>query len=742
MARKAKLKHPDKESVKSNQTTPHTQPKNKLNIPVFKIKSSPTAKQFSVRTKITPKQSVSACSTLLNPINQAILLNSLPSSFKPSTSTYLSLSQTPSCSYMDFSQENNTGRRNKRNFDQTFAEPATPLTSKTKTIVHVGKGKSSTSAKIKAKRSKIITSPQGKTTKVDDQPPTPSLDDDNSEWNHVGGRRNKRNQLSPASEQDNAKCQRKDSSISPNPYPLTPHSPPTTANAVTTPHTATQQDKIATGNTPHDRSPLAGQPITPSRQLNEDRHTSNNGGQPNLSSTANCGNDMTNIRPQKRTLHGLQIVITSQGDNSLTAVGYAKGKPELFRKTICSTLGIKVEQIERETVVSSLGKVFMTLDGENQNIAARLQENPITIKVQTNVALIVNLKSFAYVIKGIDTTTDLHELKQSVDKLNNIHALKMRFMGKPNTIKHKKRAAVYFETQAKTPASTISYQACALRGEWGRKRTATLHSYDQNRHVARSIQTTQDGATPSNGTPSEHPTLTQHQSSTHPKQTTHTAKSSLQEQPKAPPTGTSQETGITTTTTLSKENSSLNSQNTNTYQNPLPAAKNRAPKITDKTGSNKQTMPQTTQSHRAGNVQQQQQHHEQHPHQQQHPHHPDHQQHTKHHHQQHHPHQQQQQHPHHHQHHHSNHIHQQQRQHHDHHHQQPPPPHRPSMPIFDLPEADKDRFIGQLLDRLAQQSVQMDHLQQQVNKLLFHFERSNTKWAGSRSCGNHEPTHW
>ena len=195
-----------------------------------------------------------------------------------------------------------------------------------------------------------------------------------------------------------------------------------------------------------------------------------------------------NAEQRRRISQGLQIVITSEGDNSLTAIGYAKGKPLEFRKIVCKALCADVNQIVNETPVKAEGKLLMTLNGDTKHIAAILEVNPLKIKIQTNVTLTISLKAFSYIIKGVDTSSDLDELKNSIDKLNNITMLHVKFLGKPANIQNKKRAALYFETETKILAEKIVYNSCAYKGDWGRKRHADLHIYDRTRHSTQNKQ--------------------------------------------------------------------------------------------------------------------------------------------------------------------------------------------------------------------------------------------------------------
>ena len=216
----------------------------------------------------------------------------------------------------------------------------------------------------------------------------------------------------------------------------------------------------------------------PPKNTTSKQNRSNGGPDPNLK----------NDGPRRRIPQGLQIVITSEGDNSLTAIGYAKGKPIDFKQLVCKALGTHVNQIVHQTAVKSEGKVLMTLTGDTKQVAARLELEPLKIKIQTNVTFTVALKSFAYIIKGVDTSSDLKELKTSIDKLNNITLLNVKFLGKPANIQNKHRAALYFETETKTQAENIVYSSCAYQGDWGRKRYAALYLYDPTRYVGKNKQ--------------------------------------------------------------------------------------------------------------------------------------------------------------------------------------------------------------------------------------------------------------
>ena len=130
----------------------------------------------------------------------------------------------------------------------------------------------------------------------------------------------------------------------------------------------------------------------------------------------------------------------------------------------------------------------MTLTGDTKHVASSLELKPLKIKIQTNVTFTVALKYFAYIIKGVDTSSDLKELKTSIEKLNKITLLNVKFLGKPANIKNKHRAALYFETETKTQAESILYSSCAYQGDWGRKRNATLHPYDPTRFIEKSKQ--------------------------------------------------------------------------------------------------------------------------------------------------------------------------------------------------------------------------------------------------------------
>ena len=90
------------------------------------------------------------------------------------------------------------------------------------------------------------------------------------------------------------------------------------------------------------------------------------------------------------------------------------------------------------------------------------------------MTLHVALKHYAYIIKGVDTSSDVKAIQSSVAENNNIHMLRARFMGKSG---HKKRAAVYFETDSKLEEASLTYQSCALRGDWGKKMKADIHPF-------------------------------------------------------------------------------------------------------------------------------------------------------------------------------------------------------------------------------------------------------------------------
>ena len=223
---------------------------------------------------------------------------------------------------------------------------------------------------------------------------------------------------------------------------------------------------------------LPEQSKAPPKNTTREQNRSHGGPDPNLK----------NNGPRRRIPQGLQIVITSEGDNSLTAIGYAKGKPLEFKRLVCKALGTDVNQIVHQTPVQSEGKILMTLTGDTKHVSSSLELKPLKIKIQTNVTFTVALKHFAYIIKGVDTSSDLKELKTSIDKLNKITLLNVKFLGKPANIKNKHRAALYFETETKTQAESIVYSSCAYQGDWGRKRHATLYRYDPTRYFEKNKQ--------------------------------------------------------------------------------------------------------------------------------------------------------------------------------------------------------------------------------------------------------------
>ena len=83
----------------------------------------------------------------------------------------------------------------------------------------------------------------------------------------------------------------------------------------------------------------------PPKNTTSKQNRSNGGPDPNFK----------NDGPRRRIPQGLQIVITSEGDNSLTAIGYAKGKPIDFKQLVCKALGTNVDQIVHQTPVQSEG---------------------------------------------------------------------------------------------------------------------------------------------------------------------------------------------------------------------------------------------------------------------------------------------------------------------------------------------------------------------------------------------------
>ena len=273
----------------------------------------------------------------------------------------------------------------------------------------------------------------------------------------------KRKAISPTSQQEQKKLDSKKSPVTKKTLPPI-DKPDITDNPPQTPSTSKSQDTTVpstaregvTPKKPDSRSRLLG----PSPQGDGTRLEEN---------TTTSGRKTGN----KRQL-SLQVAVTSTDNGAVTAIGYSKGKNDLFRKDICKGLNILDSQLTKITEIQTEKKVLATIVGDFDTVANKLRHQPINIDVQPGLTLHVALKHYAYIIKGVDTSSDVKAIQSSVAENNNIHMLRARFMGKSG---HKKRAAVYFETDSKLEEASLTYQSCALRGDWGKKVKADIHPF-------------------------------------------------------------------------------------------------------------------------------------------------------------------------------------------------------------------------------------------------------------------------
>ena len=226
----------------------------------------------------------------------------------------------------------------------------------------------------------------------------------------------------------------------------------------------------------------------------------------------------------------LDVLITSVGDKSVTALGLAKKMLPEFKTRVCELLKIKESQIGEIRVLHKETKVLVRVKGAFETLQNNLSDRPLKLQIHNNTILEATLKHYPYLIKGIDTSSCLETLSHSVETHNNIKMLRPRFMGKPDT---KTRANLYFECDSKIHAITLKYNYCALQGTWGGTTVVALHKFvakpkENHETLTRTNKTAPftEKETPSNTKPRfVQPTTDKHQGQ-------HSIKSTLLDQEK------------------------------------------------------------------------------------------------------------------------------------------------------------------------------------------------------------------